>query len=188
MHAIRRLAVGKIRFYIVVIFEIMETLELTVDKDKGLDELQIALAQFEPVNCPLHHAFLPGVYIRQIFMPAITKNSQGEDVETVIVSKIHKTSHPFVVTQGKVAVYNKLDEFLGVIEALYVDVTLPGTRRVLHLIEDCRWLTIHRLPYITGNENGWSEKRKEKLLVRIENDLIEKRDIKLEDSKCRSLQ
>lgn len=157
----------------------METLELTVDINRSIDELQAILGQHEQVDCPLHHVFLPGVYIRQIFMPAVTKNSQGEDVETVIVSKIHRSEHPFVVTEGKVAVYNKVDEFLGVIEAPYVDVTLPGTRRVLHLIEDCRWLTIHRLPYITGNENGWNEKRKEKLLARIENDLIEKRDINL---------
>lgn len=157
----------------------METLELTVNLDRSIDELQSILGQFEAVDCPLKHVFLPGVYIRQIFMPAVTTNSRGERVETVIVSKIHRTEHVFIITEGKVAVFNKVDEFLGAIEAPYVDVTLPGTRRILHLIEDCRWLTVHRLPYITGNENGWSEKRKAKLLTRIEDDLIEKREVNL---------
>lgn len=147
--------------------------ELTVSKNGSLEELKAILLNFEQVECPLNHVFLAGVYVRQIFMPATTTNSKGEEVQTVIVSKRHKTEHPFVVTEGKVAVYNKADEFRGIIEAPYVDITPAGTFRALHILEDCRWLTIHRLPYITGKENGWSKGKKAALLKRIENDLVE---------------
>lgn len=150
---------------------------LTLSRDEELDLFQVALRQFEPVDCPLKHVFMKGVYIRQIFMPAITVNSMGEEVETVIISKIHKTQHPFIVTEGKVAVYNKADDFLGLIEAPYIDMTPAGTRRVLHIVEDCRWATIHLLPYLTGNENNWSKAKKEALLMRIEQDLIEEREV-----------
>jgi len=153
----------------------MESIELS--KDEELDLFQVALTQFEPVDCPLKHVFLKGVYVRQIFMPARTVNSIGEEVETVIISKVHKTQHPFIVTEGTVAVYNKADDFLGLIEAPYIDMTPAGTRRVLHIVEDCRWATIHLLPYITGEENNWSKAKKEALLMRIEQDLIEEREI-----------
>jgi len=153
----------------------MESIELS--KDEELDLFQVALTQFEPVDCPLKHVFLKGVYVRQIFMPSKSINSKGEEVETVVISKIHKTQHPFIVTEGKVAVYNKADDFFGLIEAPYIDMTPAGTRRVLHIVEDCRWATIHLLPYITGEENNWSKAKKEALLMRIEQDLIEEREI-----------
>ena len=28
------------------------------------------MVEYEPVNCPLIHRFVPGLYIREIFMPA----------------------------------------------------------------------------------------------------------------------
>ena len=150
-----------------------------LDKDLIIDQFQQLLAENEPVECPLRHVFLKGVYIRQIFMPAKTINSKGEEVETVIVSKIHATQHPFIISEGSVAIYNKADDFLGVVSAPYLDMTEPGTRRILHILEDCRWMTIHMLPYITGEENNWSERRKRTLLERIENDIIMKREINL---------
>lgn len=153
--------------------------DLLISAQEKIDNLQVALADFESVDCPLKHVYLQGVYIRQIKMPAITINSQGEEVQTVVVSKVHKTMHPYCITQGKVAVYNSADEFCGLIEAPYAGMTPAGTRRVLVIVEDCLWLTIHRLPYITGDENNWSESQKEVLLMKIEKDLIEEREVSL---------
>lgn len=154
---------------------------VVIDKEKALDILQVQLGTLEPVECPLRHVFVKGVYIRQIFMPKITINSKGEEVETIIISKIHNTEHPYIITEGKVAVFNKADDFLGLLEAPFIDMTIPGTRRLLHIVEDCYWMTIHILPYITGEENNWSEEDKELLLERIENDLIKKREINLKE-------
>jgi hypothetical protein len=145
--------------------------------DEQMDNFQIVLSNFKPVECPLHHVFMKGVYIRQIFMPAKTIDENGEEVKTIVISKIHKTEHPYIITEGKVAVFNKENNFLGIIKAPYLDMTKPGTRRILHIIEDTRWMTIHRLDYITGDENCWNDKQKTELLKKIESDLIEEREV-----------
>lgn len=155
----------------------METAELILSPDEQIDNLQIALGQLEAVECPLKHLFTKGMYTRQIKMPSWTTNSKGEQAQTVIVSKIHKTTHTFNISAGKAAVYNKADEFLGIVEAPYLGVTIAGTRRILAIIEPCIWTTNHPLSYITGEENNWSDDLKELLLMRIEKDLIEEREV-----------
>jgi len=45
------------------------------------------------------------------------------------------------------------------------------------IIEPCIWATSHALPYITGEENSLSEEDMNILLKRIENDLIEEREV-----------
>ena len=107
----------------------------------------------EQVNCPLIHRFTPGLYIREIFMPA----------GSLIVSKIHKTCHPFIVSKGVVHVKINDGEWKR-IEAPYSDTTQPGTRRVLYVEEDTIWTTIHR------NENDTRD------LEELEDIIIEKND------------
>jgi mannose-6-phosphate isomerase-like protein (cupin superfamily) len=122
-------------------------------KNEKIDELESIMAEnFEMVNCPLNHRFTDGLYVREIFMPA----------GTLITSKIHKTQHQYFVLKGKVSVW--IDEGEEVyIEAPYIGVTEPGTRRVLYIWEDCIWATAHANP---DNENE-SE---------IEDRIIEKHD------------
>ena len=64
---------------------------------------------------------------------------------TMIVSKIHKTAHPFAVLTGCAVVW---DERHGLqkLSAGHVGITLPGTRRILYIREDCRWITFHATP------------------------------------------
>ena len=97
-----------------------------------VDSLSSALAKLPQTECPLVHRFTPGLYIREIFMPA----------GTIVVSKIHKTEHPFIVSQGQVNVWI---EGQGVerICAPHCGITRPGTRRVLYIREDCIWTTFH---------------------------------------------
>jgi hypothetical protein len=147
--------------------------KVILSPDEAIDKIQAELGALEPVPCPLKHIFTPNLYTRQIFMEAWTKNSKGEEVQTCIVSKIHKSTHPFNISLGKCAIYNKADDFLGIVEAPYLGVTIAGTRRLLLIIEPTIWTTYHPLDYITGDENGWSEEKKLELLKRIENDLIE---------------
>ena len=81
---------------------------------------------------PVTHHFTPGLYSREIFMPA----------GAVVVSKIHRTEHPFVVSKGRCLVYRNQNEW-DRIEAPYFGVTKPGTRRVLLILEDTIWTTFH---------------------------------------------
>lgn len=104
-----------------------------------IDELeQWMLDNFPPVDMPVTHRFTPGLYAREIFMPA----------GSLLTSKIHRTEHPFVVLSGKVRVLLlEGEDVVGVVElgAGHVGVTKPGTRRVLLILEDCRWVTFHPL-------------------------------------------
>lgn len=97
-----------------------------------VDMIQRGLEAFPPADCPVVNRFTPGLYAREIFMPA----------GTAVVSRRHKTEHPFVVLSGRALVWT---EETGVIElkAGQVGITKPGTRRVLYLPEDTRWITFH---------------------------------------------
>lgn len=134
--------------------EITETAELKKpSKDERIDELEKAIVDnLVVVNCPLNHRFTDGLYVREIFMPA----------GTLITSKIHKTQHQYFILKGAVSVWIDDDEE-AYLEAPYIGVTEPGTRRVLYIHEDCIWATVHANP---ENENE----------IEIEDRIIEKRD------------
>jgi hypothetical protein len=114
----------------------MEEIKTILDRsaiDARLDELEIELSQQEnQVEPPLMHYFTPGLYTREIYMAA----------GTLIISKIHKTEHPFVISAGK-AYVKKNDGDWELLEAPYTGITYPGTRRVLYIEEDCVWTTFH---------------------------------------------
>lgn len=147
--------------------------EICIDRNELIDELEAVLFTFPQVYSPLIHLFLPGMYIRQIFMPA----------GTMYTTAIHKTTHPFEVVKGRVNV-----ECNGVIEKLeanYFGITKPGTRRALYVLEDCVWRTFHALPTITGEENDWTEEDQNKLVKSILDEITEWRDNPLLDQKIK---
>lgn len=138
--------------------------DIKIDTDIKIDAIESVMLNggLELIDMPLLHLFTPGMYVRQIYMKA----------GILCTSKIHKTTHPFVVLKGKISVFSrKFGE--QYIEAPYNGVTVPDTRRVLYIHEDCVWNTYHALDFITGEENGWSEERKAELLDKIESILIE---------------
>ena len=98
----------------------------------ALEPLRVALLSLPQVGCPLVHRFTPGLYIREIFMP------KG----TLVVSKIHKTEHPFVVSKGRVSVWTA-DAGVVHLQAPHCGITKPGTRRLLYMHEDVVWTTFH---------------------------------------------
>jgi len=94
-----------------------------------------AVCSLPPVNCPVKHHFATGFYLREIFMP------RG----TVVISKKHVTEHQFVISKGRVSVW---DPFVGTqhLAAPFVGLTKPGTQRILYIHEDCVWTTAHANP------------------------------------------
>jgi hypothetical protein len=90
---------------------------------------------------PVVHRFTPGLYIREIFMPA----------GSLLTSKIHRTEHPFVISQGVVSVWTK-EEGTVTLRAPHTGITKPRTRRVLFVHEDTIWTTFH-----TGDETSAEE-------------------------------
>jgi len=82
---------------------------------------------------PLTHRFTPGMYIREIFMPA----------GAVLTSQIHKTEHPFVISKGHCLVYLNREDGWKEFKAPHTGITYPGTRRILVILEDTIWTTFH---------------------------------------------
>lgn len=84
------------------------------------------------IEMPITEWFTPGMYIRQIHIPA----------NTFVISEIHKTEHPFVISQGIAKVWT--DE-LGAqfLYAPHTGITKPLTRRMLLTITDVIWTTFH---------------------------------------------
>jgi hypothetical protein len=147
-------------------FSDAEVMELSQDLERTsispeMDQLEeLMLEDLEMIDLPLVHRFTQGMYIREIFMP------EG----SLVVSKVHKTEHPYTIMSGSADVYIP---GVGVhtVEAGYVGITKPDTRRALHIKEDCRWATFHTLSPEEElfRENGASE---EELLEMIEDRII----------------
>ncbi len=79
----------------------------------------------------LEEALTPGIYTRELTMP------EG----SLVFSRIHMETHPFMIVSGKVSVYD--GEGVQVLEAPYKGVTRAGTKRVLYVHENTTWITFH---------------------------------------------
>lgn len=119
-------------------------------KDPELNRLEAAMAQMPQIEFPVMHRVTPGLYTREIFMPA----------GSILTSKIHKTDHQYIVSKGRASV--RVDGVWQEIVAPFHGFTKAGTRRVLAIHEDTIWTTFHP-----------TEKTD---LVEIESELIHKHD------------
>ncbi len=90
--------------------------------------------------CPLKHTFSDGIYVREIYIPA----------DTYIAGKIHKHSHPNFLLSGTVKVVT--EEHGGeILVGPMSMISAPGTKRALHTLTDCVWVTVHVNPTNTRN-------------------------------------
>jgi hypothetical protein len=81
--------------------------------------------------CPLVHRFAPGVYLREVEMPA----------GIFVIGHEHKTEHFNVVLSGKAFVM--VDDTVELVAAPAVIKSSPGVRKVLYIVETMRWMTVH---------------------------------------------
>lgn len=131
------------------------------EANEAIDLLEVALLRRYPkVDPPVNNTFLPGLYLREIFMAAGNKYT----------SKIHKIRHPYFVMKGSARVWIDGTGW-QIIEAPYFGITEPGTRRVLDILEDCFWICVHSNPDDTEDmeliEERLIEKHENKLLKNI---------------------
>lgn len=100
----------------------------------GINELEAAIVASEKPRavCPIRHRFTPGLYIREIFIPA----------GTLLTSMEHRFEHPFVISQGIVEVYSETEGAV-IYRAPHTGITPPGTRRGILALEDTVWTTFH---------------------------------------------
>lgn len=102
------------------------------EKIAALKNWMIALPDEMKLPFENRHDFCPGIYARTIFMKA----------DTVVISKIHKTQHFFVIAQGSCTIIDSHGT-KQLIKAPHLGVTMPGTERAIYIHEDCIWTTFH---------------------------------------------
>ena len=79
----------------------------------------------------LEEALTPGIYTRELTMP---KGS-------LVFSRVHMQTHPFMIVSGRVSVYD--GDCVKVLSAPHKGITKAGTKRVLYVHEDTTWITFH---------------------------------------------
>lgn len=101
---------------------------------RGLDELEAAIVASDKPRavCPVTHRFTPGLYIREIHIPA----------GTLLTSMEHRFEHPFVISQGRIEVFSETEGAVTY-DAPHCGITQPGTRRGMLAITDTVWTTFH---------------------------------------------
>jgi hypothetical protein len=94
-------------------------------------EMESVMRKESQVECHLEHVFAPGLYARQIQMPA----------GALVVGKIHKHSHVNTISKGRCLVATEFgyEELV----APHTFVSKPGTKRAVLVLEDTVWTTYH---------------------------------------------
>lgn len=93
------------------------------------------LATFPQTECPLIHRFAPGVYLREIHMPA----------DTIVIGEVHRTEHFNVLIRGACLIVHD-DGSREELLAPMTFVSKAGVQKVLYITEDMIWQTIHVTP------------------------------------------
>lgn len=107
-------------------------------ESEKITEVVDILKKCEQPEMPVTHHFSPGIYCREIFMPALPGGG------TLVVGHVHKTRHQNIVLTGK-AVVTIGEERLEIV-APFIFESEAGAQKLLHIIEDMRWLTVHTNP------------------------------------------
>ena len=113
----------------------------------AIESLQKVISTQPQADLKTDHHFCDGMYLRSLFRPA----------GTLIVGKVHKKEHFYVVCFGDVTVTS--DGFRERINTFKVLICKPGTKRAVYAHADSLCLTVHRTV--------------ETELARVEDDLVE---------------
>jgi hypothetical protein len=99
---------------------------------RDIEALQAAASKLPQVPLLTQHFFADGMYLRALFRPK----------DTLIVGKVHKREHFYLVLSGKVTIVGNGDK--QTVSAPHIFVSLPGTKRAVYAEEDSLCATVHR--------------------------------------------
>jgi len=100
------------------------------DRQK-VERLEREIERAPQVECPVRHYFVPGMYAREMTIPA----------GVVLTGAVHKTEHLSTISAGRIAV--QTDDGVIEIAAPYTFVSKPGAKRAGYAIETTVWTTYH---------------------------------------------
>ena len=101
-----------------------------IAKHEGVEQVEAAMLNLPQVDCPVVHRFGPGIYIREVTMPA----------DTFAIGHRHKSRNLNVMLTGKI-VMQRNGEMIT-ISAPFVFTAEPG-RKVAYVVEECVWQNIY---------------------------------------------
>lgn len=90
-----------------------------------------AALQVDPKSMTLRHHFAPGIYMRELHIPA----------DMITTGKIHKYPCLNILAKGRRSTL--VDNRMVMIEAPHVSLSEPGIKRVSYTHEDSVWITVH---------------------------------------------
>lgn len=96
-----------------------------------IEVLEGEMLKLEQKEVPLEHMFAPGVYARQVVMPA----------DTFVIGHEHKTEHFNIIMTGKATVM--MNGVVHEVQAPAIIKSEAGVRKILYIREEMRWVTIH---------------------------------------------
>lgn len=104
--------------------------EVTAITREHVQRLEDEIAQMPQVECPMRHHFAPGVYLREMTIPA----------GVTAVGAVHKTEHlTLIVGHCLITTDEGLKEIVGTATHL----SKPGIKRACHAITETVITTVH---------------------------------------------
>lgn len=96
-----------------------------------VEKLESVIEQAPQVDCPVRHHFAPGIYAREMTIPA----------GVVLTGAVHKTEHLNIVVRGHILATT--DDGARELRGGDVFTSKPGTKRAGYAVEETVWITIH---------------------------------------------
>ena len=97
-----------------------------------VEALQAEMLKYNQYEPPTVHRFHGGMYCREVAQVA----------DSLIVGKVHKCEHFFVLLSGTIAV--TVGDFIESVKAPAVLQSYPGTKRAIYAVTPCSYMTVHR--------------------------------------------
>lgn len=106
-------------------------MDLTTTMRERVERLERTIEHLPQVECQVFHHFAPGVYAREMRIPA----------GTIATGAVHKTEHLSILSAGHCLLTT--DEGVVEIHAPYIGKSKPGIKRSIVTITACVLTTIH---------------------------------------------
>lgn len=84
----------------------------------------------DQADCPVQHHFGPGVYMREVFLPA----------GALVIGHAHREASMNIMLKGEMVLL--VDGQVSVVRAPFMTVSQPG-RKVAYVLEDTVWMNVH---------------------------------------------
>ena len=106
--------------------------QVSIDEFRHAIDTALERGELAPVDTPLTHYHTDDLYARRIVVPA----------GSFFTTMVHKSDHIAVALRGRIVLIDQ-NQASAEIVAPEVFVTKAGTQRMVVVLEECEWVTVH---------------------------------------------